>query len=509
VNQHHYDVVIVGAGSAGCALAARLSENAHCAVLLLEAGSELADAGRSPSELLDASAMAGAAEGHAANWAFNARLTASKVMSVPRGKVMGGSSTVNGGVFVRATAGDFDAWAGLGNDEWSFAKVLPFLKRLEDDLDFPDSEFHGRGGPVPVSRADITQLHPLSEVFALACGELGFPDEPDKNSPGVPGFGRVPRNVVDGMRVNAALAYVVPNRHRANLTIHSDVRVRRVVMRGLRAVAVEVERSGRDEVIHGDEIVLCAGAVMSPHLLLLSGLGPAEQLRGHGVAVVADLPGVGSRGCDHPQVFLGFEPQAGLPRGPAAGVVEVGLDTTVDGAPVALLPYLASMADLVPGSGASATELVLGVLLQRAASTVEVSLASGDPTRQARIDYHSLKSAIDRAHLQAALEIGISIIDSRAMRGLGLRRTSPIAASDLHAWISENITTAVHLCATAPMGPDTDPTAVVDQYCRVRGVEGLRVVDTSVLPTAPSRGPAATAVLVGERASAFFDGAES
>ena len=503
---NHYDVVIVGAGSAGCALAARLSENPDRSVLLVEAGRDLVNSAEAPDELLDASAMPGAADGHAANWTLDARLTPSRRVSVPRGKVMGGSSTVNGGVFVRATAADFDRWAALGNDEWSFDKVLPFCKRLEDDLDFPDSEFHGSGGPMPVLRAAATDLHPLSEAFVAACAALDFPVEPDKNSPGTPGCGRLPRNIVAGVRVNAALAYIVPNRARDNLTIESQVTVRRVVMRGSRAVGVEIGRFGSIDTFYGDEIVLCAGAVMSPQLLMLSGVGPAPQLRDHGITVVSDLPGVGARCRDHPQVFLGYEPTRALPRPVMAGIVEVALDTVVDGAPVALLPYLTSMAELVPGSGASPTELVVGVLLERAESAVEVTLESADPQGRPRINYHSLEAEADRVHLRAAAEIGTAIIDSTAMRRLGLRRTSPGPHAELSAWITDNITTAVHLCSSAPMGPDTDPMAVVDQYCRVRGVEGLRVVDTSVLPTAPSRGPAATAVLIGERAAAFFDG---
>jgi choline dehydrogenase-like flavoprotein len=312
--------------------------------------------------------------------------------------------------------------------------------------------------------------------------------------------------VIDGVRVNAAMAYIAPNRRRVNLTIKSGVTARRLVMNGARAVAVEVERSGSIETFEGDEIVLCAGAVMSPHLLLVSGVGPAASLRRHGIAVIADLPGVGTHCSDHPQVFVGFETIRKLPRRAGAGIVEVALDTIVDGAPVSMMPYLAPMAELVPGSAASATDLVVGVLLERAANTIEILLRSDDPLDSPTIKYHSLESTADRTRLRGAVEIALSILDRASLRDLGTRRTAPASIADLDEWIRENITTAVHLCASAPMGPDTDPLAVVDQYCRVRGVERLRVVDTSVLPTAPSRGPAATAILIGERASAFFDG---
>jgi choline dehydrogenase len=225
----------------------------------------------------------------------------------------------------------------------------------------------------------------------------------------------------------------------------------------------------------------------------------------HGIPVIADLPGVGTRCRDHPQLFLGLEPTRPLPPSTPTGVVEVSLDTVIDGAPIAVMPYLRSMAEMVPGSGASTTELVVGVLLERADSVVDITVTSSDPRVPPSIDYHSLESGADRAHLTAAAGNALSILDSAELAGLGLRRTSPARVRSLDSWVRDNVTTAVHLCSSAPMGPDNDPFAVVDQRCRVRGVDGLRVVDTSILPTAPSRGPACTAVLIGERAAAFFE----
>src|SRR4051794_22922242 len=453
--------------------------------------------------------MVGAADGHVANWAFRGRLTSSRETNVARGKVMGGSSTINGGVFVRATQADFDGWAAAGNDEWSYDKVLPFLKRMEDDRDFPESPVHGSGGPLPVSRTPRGALHRISEGFLTACRDHGFRLEIDKNAPGQPGRGALPRNVVDGVRINTALAYIRPNRGRPNLTVESGTMARRVLFQGARAIAVEAERAGELVVIAGDEIVLCAGAVMSASTLLLSGIGPAAALAANGIAVVADLPGVGSRGADHPQLLLGFA-TSGLARSTGRpAVAEVALDTTVDGAPVSLMPYLLPMSALIPNGPPSTSELSIGIVLERSSSRVQISLTSGDPARPPSIDYHYLETSTDRDRLRGAIQIGLSLVDSSAMREAGAVRTSPQAGVDLDEWIAGSVSTAVHLCSTAPMGPDSDVTAVVDQYCRVRGVEGLRVVDTSVLPTAPSRGTAATAVLIGERASEFFGAAAS
>jgi choline dehydrogenase-like flavoprotein len=315
----------------------------------------------------------------------------------------------------------------------------------------------------------------------------------------------LPRNVVDGIRVNAALAYISPNRNRANLTIESSISARRVVMSGRRAVGVEVERSGRIETVTGDEIVLCAGAVMSPHLLLLSGVGPALQLRQHGIDIVADLPGVGSRCCDHPQVFLGFESSDVPARQAKAAIVEVGLDADIDHVPVAVMPYLAdgrtgprlrSVGDRVgPGCVAApsrqhgeACRWHLPTLLRSRRSTT---------TGSNRPSTATISSVRPRSAWPSS--------NPRPCAHWGGKHTSPAAGRSRRVDRRQHH----HRCTSVlerPMGPDSDPTAVVDQYCRVRG---WRVCGSSTRRSCPR--PVArsgcNAVLIGERASAFFDDA--
>ena len=492
-----WDVVVVGAGTAGCPLAARLAD-AGRRVLLLEAGEDHATVADFPTELRDPSRMAAAVPGHPAAWDIEVELTADRRVPLQRGRVVGGSSALNAAVFLRATPADVDGWAVAGNDLWGFDRVLPALRRLEADRDFGGSPVHGADGPMPVRR--LPADHPVADAFAAAVGELGFAAEPDKNAGGPPGFGPVPFTVADGVRVNTAMAYLTPRRGPAGPTVRGGVQVRRVLIERGRAVGVETSAG----VVRAQGVVLSAGAVGSPHLLLRSGIGPAGALRAAGIPVVADVPGVGAGATDHPQVYVGWRPARPLPDGrlPLSGVLhtETGLE---------LLPWLTPFSRVTaPEAGDDRT---IGVGLQRADSRGELTLRDGDPDGPPRLRYGYLRAEADRRLMRDGVRLAADLLRSRAFVVLGAERTDlpdDVLADDddLDGWIRARLATAVHLSGTARMGPDTDRGAVVDQHLRVRGVDGLRVVDTSVLPTASSRGTAASAVLVGERAAELMTG---
>jgi choline dehydrogenase len=500
-----WDVVVVGAGTSGCALAARLAD-AGRRVLLLEAGTDHRQPADFPPELRDAGSMAAAVPGHPANWDLAGSLTGDLTVPVPRGRVVGGSSALNAASFIRGTREDFDEWAAAGNPLWSYAAVLPAFRRSESDRDFGDGPAHGAHGPVPVQR--VRAGHPLADAFAAAAAELGSPAEPDKNSgTGPPGYGPVPLNVSGSVRVNAAMAYLSPRRDMPGLVVRGGVRVLRVVVERGRAVGVATTEG----VVGAGEVVLSAGAVGSPHLLLLSGIGPADDLRRAGIGVVADVPGVGADFTDHPNVYVGYRPAHPLPMPPGPLPLQGVLHATSTGSAVPgdleVLPWLTPFSRITGGSTAAhEDELVVGVGLQRADSRGRLSLDGADPLRQARLAYGYLATEADRRRLREGVRLAVELLRTRSLGGFVAGRTDlpdDVLASDpeLDGWVRAHLTTAIHLAGTARMGPEGDPGAVVDQKLCVRGVAGLRVVDTSVMPRVTSRGPAATAVMIGERAA--------
>lgn len=513
---HHADVVVVGAGAAGGPLAARLSENPARTVILLEAGPDYAFTDAFPATVLRAADTSEAMPGKPHNWAFEANLTPELGCSIPRGRILGGSTALNGTYLMRGRPEDFDRWVELGNPAWSYEHLLPFYKKLERDLMFGNTAVHGGDGPVPVFRETV-RLHPITRAFYDACAELGFPSEPDKNGDGPPGYGPVPRNALDGMRINTGIAYVNPVRARTNLEISGNTFARRIIFDGRRAVGVEVDRDGRRETVAAGQIVLAAGAVKSPHLLMLSGVGPRAELERHGISVVHDSPGVGKEFSDHPELWLSYKvkPTRNAPDQHDCLQGVLNFTSTVPhraGGDLEILPLLLSIEELKLGSRSD--KLTLIVKLQQEDARGQVSLQSADPYVQPRIDYNYLSNDVDRRRMREGVRTAVAILHSRAFAP-HLERltdlTSEVVADDrlLNGWCYAHLGSAIHMSGTCRMGPADDETAVVDQFGVVNGVDGLRVADTSILPVVPSRGPAGTAIMVGERIAHEIEGAQA
>jgi choline dehydrogenase len=514
-----YDVVIVGGGAAGSVLAGRLAANGRTSVLLLEAGPDYPDPANLPEEVKFGHTRFAEAPDSRHNWALRGTITEEQgQIHVAQGKVIGGGSSINGQAMQRGFPEDFDSWAALGNDEWSYEKILPYFRRSERDLDIQD-DCHGSDGPMPVRRRQSGPWPAIQQAFHAACLQAGFGTTDDSNGRHPAGLGVSPSNNIDGVRMSAAMTHLNPVRHYLNLTVRGGVFVRKVVIKDGEAVGVEAESGGQVFDIEAGRVVLSAGAIRSPHLLMLSGIGPEDQLRQFGIPTVCHLPGVGQNLWNHLSVQMTFKVKDGVSLAPHTDAVNFALHYTAEGSSAAndmLLrtsPVVDPRRERVPGvrtkylSGDVPPEQVarISCTLGLPDGSGYVRLASADPGVQPSFNYRYLQHPNDARRVRDGLRMAKRLLESNAYKDVVDHRIHPTddiltddAALDL--WMRQTVGSARHVSGTCKMGPDTDPMAVVDQYCRVKGVQGLSIADASVMPRIPRSGGAhATVIMIGER----------
>ena len=539
--ERSFDTIVVGAGSAGCVLANRLSADPERSVLLVEAGSK----DRNPLFRLPM-LMGKLFHSGIYNWRYHTEPVPSldgRSLYWPRGKVLGGSSTINGMIYVRGNRHDYDRWAQMGLAGWSYDEVLPAFRRSEGHVE-RDGAFHGRAGELTVCRA--RSGNPLFDVFVEAGRQAGHPVNDDFNGPEQQGFGRYDFTIRRGKRCSTSAAFLRPIRHRRNLSVATECLVRRIVVEGQRATGIEIADGARARTIRAErEVILCAGTANSPQLLMLSGIGPGDALKEHGIEVIHELPGVGRNLQDHVDCVIAYactKPitlYRNLRADRLIGSVAQGMlfgrgvattfpyeagaflksraETVAPDIQVHFMPALENSADLhVPNPFRKApVEDSHGFSMRVGPVNPEsrgwIGLRSADPAAAPLIQPNYLQDDADCRTTIAGIRMVRDVVEQPAFAAYRGREIAPGADvrsdADLTRWLRASAMTTFHPVGTCRMG--TDPMAVVDARLMVHGIAGLRVADASVMPVIVSGNTNAPAIMIGEKAAEFIQGIET
>ena len=526
VTKEEFDYVIVGAGSAGCVLANRLTEDGRNTVLVLEYG------GSDRSIFIQMpSALAIPMNRAEYNWFYHTEPEpglGGRQMHTPRGKVLGGSSSINGLVYIRGNAQDFERWESEGARGWGYRNVLPYFRRAEHRHDGGD-RYRGDSGPLATCYGTVS--NPLHACWLAAAAEAGYPMTPDVNGFQQEGFGRMDMTVEDGVRASAANAYLRPAMRRPNLEVRTRARATAIEFDGRRAIGVRYQRGQESKSVRARrEVLICGGAINSPQLLKLSGLGPAAELAAHGIALVQDLPGVGENLQDHLEFYFqmacrepvtlysAMNPLAKLRIGLQWMLFKNGLGATNHfetcgfirskaGMPFPDIQYhFLPMAVSYDGSSlANEHGFQAHVGPMRSKSRGHVRLASADPSAKPTIRFNYMSHPDDWVEMRACVRLTRELFAQQAFARYRGREIQPgadcVADAAIDEFIRQKVESAYHPSCTCKMGSPDDPSAVVDAEARVRGVQNLRVVDSSIMPSITNGNLNAPTIMIAEKAA--------